>query len=61
MSVPLLLLPSNLPRAKYFISPGRRHGRPPDLPIPPEVVAATMAVISRDMLRTVWVVVLRDF
>ena len=35
-----------IPRWKYFISPGKRHGRPPFLPIPLDRVAATTAVTS---------------
>jgi hypothetical protein len=34
----------SLPFAKYFISPGRRHGSPPFSPIPFDRVAATIAV-----------------
>lgn len=37
-------VPRYSPRWKYFISPGKRQGRPPSLPIPFERVAATMAV-----------------
>lgn len=32
------------PFAKYFISPGKRQGSAPFLPIPFDMVAATMAV-----------------
>lgn len=38
------LWPDDLPLAKYFISPGRRHGNPPFNPIPLDLVAATIAV-----------------
>ena len=35
----------SVPRAKYFISPGRRQGRVPFSPMPLLRVAATMAVM----------------
>jgi len=38
------LFPDHLPLAKYFISPGRRHGSPPFNPIPLDLVAATIAI-----------------
>jgi len=36
--------PDDLPLAKYFISPGNLHGKPPFNPIPLDLVAATIAV-----------------